>query len=308
MKKEVYDKKLSEYIYSRTKPIFEKVLQEKLPSSMTTTEKKFRIVWRPNNYRRQMEVREGTKTLKTTITTHYSCHLPMTKEEKPKVNYTPHTNILSIKNYNPQITIQYGKNTLTGIWSQRVIDGKKQVFLLEGNNIEEVTSLLIKHKEKIERKIDAALIEFAKKFKIKYPYSSPKHTRSEDMIKGEEYLDNLPSDMVIHDTYFRKVYKNQVEFKSGKGEEHSAIRVKNYIKNRCLEDITPKITDQLILLNQKYDMNIDVTNRLVEQLDLHLSVLKGIDTSFKTFNSLLNKKIVVEKLIGQTQKGLNKWI
>jgi len=272
---------IREEIYRICKPHFEKVLQETLSNSMTTMSNRVKIVWRPNNYRRQMEVKTKVNSTIEKIKS------AIDSTDKLQININNHTKLISIKNYKPQITIQYGKNTLTGIWSQKIIGGHKQVFLLEGKNIEEITALLVKHKERIEKQIDDALMDFAKKFNIKLPLSYPKHTRSEDMIKGEEYLDNLPADLIIHDTYFRKVYKNELEFKSGKNQPHSAILVKNYLKNRALEEIAPKIEDKLEKMIIVMEKGFENQKYLDKNLVKHFKVLNKIEKAITRLDRTL---------------------
>jgi len=283
------------------KEFFEKVkepiaLQETQSTSMTTTKKTFSILWRPNNYRRQIVVKEKDNSTIQNI--------------KTTIGAIPnhHTKIISIKSYTPNITIQYAKHTLTGIYSQNIIGGVKEIFLIEAYNFNDIEERINQKKQEIEGRIDAALYKFIKQFSIGLPLKTPIWARYEDFIKGEEYIDNIPREVIIHDTYFKKVYGEGLEFKSSKLGENPTVHMKNYIKNRAIEDIAPDISNELndsnLLIKGILEINAS-TSKLFNQFSntflptfmefskdvkVHNKVLKGIDKSFHKFNRLLSEK------------------
>ena len=86
--------------------------------------------------------------------------------------------------------------------------------------------------------------------------------RHEDDVKGEEFIDDLPESLIMHDTYFKKVYPKGVELKS-------PIYVKNYISNRVLENLAPMICKELNRLHLKvdqYDM-VSFLKREIKELN-----------------------------------------
>jgi len=232
MKKERDIKKNSNIkpIYSKNSDLKDNSLKEALSNSMTTTKNHYSIIWRPNNYRRQIKVKtkdnSALEKIKTTIT-HYS--------------YCNHTKILSIKGYKPNITIQYAKDTLTAIYSQNKIGGIKEHYLIESNEFKQLQKAIDTKKQQIIEKMDKALTEFSKQFKVFLPLEKPIWKRHEDFIKGEEYIDKIPREVIIHDTHFKKVYGKGIEFIHGE----PTVEMKNFIKNRAIEDIAPEIAKEI---------------------------------------------------------------
>jgi len=240
------------------KPIFDKVLQETDSNSMTTPKKPVSIIWRPNNYRRQIEVKlKDNSTIKKI------------KSAIPQANINDHTRLISIKNYTPNITIQYGKNTLTAIYSQNVINGTKETFLIEAYSIDDIEKRLNQKKEEIKGKIDDTLNIFSKQFGIKLPLRKPVWSRYEDFVKGEDYIDKIPKDVIIHDTYFKKVYGKGIEFIK-KGDEEPITHLKNYIKTRAVEDITPHIAESINALGTRFDMFFEKVLPPIQEYAVHM--------------------------------------
>ena len=87
----------------------------------------------------------------------------------------------------------------------------------------------------------SALRAFSKQFKLNIPYNRAIWSRYEEFTKGEEFIDSIPQEVIIHDTFFKKVYKKGIEFKNTKKGESPGVHIKNYIKNRAIEDIAPEI-------------------------------------------------------------------
>ena len=316
------------YVNGITKPIFEKVLQEGLSNSMTTTPKSFKILWRPNNYRRCMIVKkrsealslEGDPTTLILLMENVVCRRRLKNKTSPQErhpttldfpveswNVNPHTKLLSVKGYEG-ITIQYGREKLSGIYSQKIIRGNKETFLIEARTVDELEERILHHKDKIKKKIDKALFSFAKRFKLSLPDMQPSWVRYEDWVKGEDFIDSLPPDLVVHDTYFKKVYPEGLEFKSSEKGDEPAVHMKNFIKNRALEDVSPLIVSELAavremvkggialnvssckVLNTFVDEFLPVHRVHADNIKTHTKVLKGIDVSFRKFNRLLRER------------------
>lgn len=201
--------------------------QEGITNSMAITNLPLTILWRPNNYRRQIKVKTSTNS---TI-----------KNIKSAIGAIPskHNRLIFIKTY-PGVTLQLGKNSLTAIHSQNIIGGVKEVYLLKGT-ITNINKKLDKKAKEIKNKLDAALKIFSYRFKINLPSERPQWQRFEDWIKGEEFIDSIPKEVIIHDTVFKKVYGEGIEFKG----KTPVVNIKTYIKNRAIEEIAPKIALEL---------------------------------------------------------------
>lgn len=230
-----------------------------IPNSMTTPSKPYSFLWRPNNYRRQMRV--GVKTNST---------LNKIRGAIAKLSIGKHNNLLTIKNYRPNITIQYGRETLTGIWKQSIITKNiKQTYFIEADSTEELDKRINHHRDEIVYEIDEALLAFSRQFKILLPFEKIIWTRHEDWIKGEDYIDKIPEECIIHDTVFKKVYGQGIEFIGGK-EKEGAGGIKNYIKNRVIEDFSPQIAEAIKeIVGTFRDSAIEP---LTAQIELHLEV------------------------------------
>jgi len=239
-KKDIYKIKGLNPFYCKNSNLKASSPMETLSNSMTTTQntkKTFSIIWRPNNYRRQIKVKTKTnsalKNIQTTIT-HYS--------------YCKHTKMLSIKGYKPNITLQYGKDTLTAIYSQNKIGGVKEHYLIETNDYNYLQQAIDNKKQEIEDKIDKTLLEFSRQFKIKLPLEKPIWKRYEDFIKGEEYIDSIPKEVIIHDTHFKKVYGQGIEFMGN--DKAPTVKMKNHLRNSAINNIAPEIAEELEKLSK----------------------------------------------------------
>jgi hypothetical protein len=174
------------------------------------------------------------------------------------------------------------------IWEQQKRGKYKQTYLIERDSIEELNKRIDEINEEIKQQIDKALLSFVKEFNIKVE-SKPYWVRHEEYIKGEEYIDKLPKDLIIHDTVFKKVYGSGVEFINPNSPP--GIEVKNYIKNRALEDISPKIVEALNELGSSYSkIAEDVLKPLTYQIQLHLKVQRKTYKYLKAINEKLEKE------------------
>jgi len=71
--------------------------------------------------------------------------------------------------------------------------------------------------------------------------------RLEDGLRGDDFLDSLPPDLVITDDLFKKVYRHKVEF-NGLDPE-GVLHSQKYIHSRAAEKVVPSIVagqDQII--------------------------------------------------------------
>lgn len=212
--------------------VFKEVLQETPRKSMTIPQNTQKVFWRPNNYRRQITLKTKTdstiKKIRSTINS---------------AKFSRISRLIDIPEYEG-IILQYGKEKLTAIHKQQIIAGEKVGYVLEGT-IEQIANRITEKVEEIRNRLDNALIRFAKQFNLYIPENKIIWKRHEDEIKGEKFIDSLPEDLIIHDTIFKKVYKKGLEFKGTDTEP--GVHVKNYLKNRAIEDIAPEIAEAIVL-------------------------------------------------------------
>ena len=207
--------------------------------------------------------------------------------------------LIFYKKYRKNITIQYGKHTLTGIYSQKIINGAKEIYLITGKSISEIEAKISHKKEEITKRIDEALYDFAKEFSILLPFKTPAWSRYEDFVKGEDYIDRIPSEAIIHDTYFKKVYGEGIEFIKA-GKEEPTAHLKHYIKNRAIEDIAPTIASSINNLAHRFDV---IGNRVMDMMEVRMKVDKELAINIKTHNKVFKK---LDRLL--SQKKLKEWI
>lgn len=243
---------------------------EALSTSMTTSKKHIKLLFRPHNYRRQTRVGIKTNSTIKNIITLFPNSL------------AAHSKLISIKDYLPNITIQYGKETLTAIYHQNIIGGYKETYLIEANTIEEFNKRVSHYKNIRKEKLDFALYKFSKQYRIHLPYEKIEWSRAENWIRGEEYLDNIPREVILHDTHFKKVYMSGFEFLGNKGDDPTGT-LTTYIKNRCLEDVAPEIVNKLDQFEEQ------ALTPLTEQIKLHLKVQRETLKTLKLIQEA-NKK------------------
>ncbi len=190
-------------------------------TSMTINDP-FKIFWRPNNYRRQATLKKSLNSIdKTTIASTY------------KLRLEKHSKLLFIKNYSSNITLMVGKFKVTAMWSQNLIGGEKEIYLIKGNNFNAIDNYINTKVAEIQEDLDKALQMFLSKHELAFK-SDFIWSRHEDFIKGEEYIDSIPRETIIHDTVFKKVYSEGIEAIGGVNDEPS-VKIKHYIKSRMRE-------------------------------------------------------------------------
>lgn len=240
--------------------------------SMAIIKKAQKILFRPNNYRRQIEVKKKNNSTIKKIKVLYA------------VKPGKRNKLIFVKNYKPNVMIQYGKHKLTAIYCQNIISGVKETYLFQGKTTEIQRKITNKVTE-IENKLDKALRAFSRQFKLNLPYERPIWSRYEEWIKGEEFIDSIPREVIIHDTFFKKVYAKGIEFKNTKKGETPGVHIKNYIKNRAIEDIAPEIVQAIEAQNP----------------------LRALINKVNSINDLTKYPYLIEALTPHEQKELEKW-
>lgn len=243
--------------------------------SMAIMDKPIKRLWRPNNYRRQLNVKTRSdstiKKMKSAIGENFS----IGKRNK----------LIFVKNYKG-ILIQYGKNTLTGIYSQKIINGEKELFSVESNNIKSIEEWILNKKNEIKNEIDRALFNFARKFNIIKSIQKPIWSRHEDWTMDEE-INKLPAWTVIHGDHMKKVYPDGIEYVGGKNEEPTDQLI-NRIKNTGLKNFAPEIVKELELINL-YNTRREALFFLKNNVESPNDVIK-----YKSYVKLLNNQEIDE--------------
>jgi hypothetical protein len=138
-----------------------------------------------------------------------------------------------------EVTLMCGRNKLLAVWRPG-----ERWFEVSGVSLEDVNAKIVEIELGIEGVLDRSGQSFLNENHL--IASAPVWCRKEFALKGDDFLDKLPRELVIHDSVFKKVYANTSEFISFKQADGDAgAYAKMYIKNRALEDIAPEIAREL---------------------------------------------------------------
>lgn len=216
---EGYSKSLEarKHVFELTKGVFGK---ETLREGITPLADLGFFFWRPNNYRLKISKLGG-----------FNGGLEI-KDMPPLFRMERKGTVQTIK-LNDNLTIQVCKTCVVGIWSLR--RGKQKLYYKV--NVDSVDSM----DEWIDKKvkeIEVALTENIRLLNLPLDYNSVIWLKHEDGIKGEEFIDSLPRDLYLNDTYVKKVYSDELEAKA-------PAYVKNYFANTMLERASPAIVKEL---------------------------------------------------------------
>ncbi len=189
----------------------------------------------------------------------------------------------------------------------------KQWRKLTAENLNQINEMIDKEMETLTEQSIEALKSFIDLHKGKSRFEILK-LKCEQGIHGDEYLDKIPRELIIHDTYFKKEYAKKVEM-------FKVAEVKNYISTRCIENIAPEIAGEINNIHNTIQEDLTPSLKQLNesvQLEiynkkLHLSVLHDIKNTQKS-NLELNKamKNTLEAIsnnlpkktsINQTNKG-----
>lgn len=278
--------------------------KEASSNSMTTpsiSSRKIVRYWRPNNYRRKLRVLAKSDAVLSSIRSKPT--ITSTKNisfGKPIPNQ--HTKVVNVRCSNG-VTLQYGKHFLTGIWSQRVIFGEKETFLLEGKNLAELNKLVDMRVIEVQDRIDTALFAFANFYGIKLKREVPVWDRYEDWYKGDSWTDNLSEEAVVHDTYFKKTYPTGFEFKQTSEKENPGLHMKHFIKNSIAFDFMPEIKEELEKLYRLQAKTTENVAFMAENMKSHTPAIvklgvnaeKGAVSQEKLANAAEKLADIVEK-------------
>lgn len=272
-----------EHIRRIVTPIFNKVLQEQSKNRMTvvTSGGKY-CLYQPHNFRRYIDFSKDTfSPLKPWSGVRLGT-FPM--ENYKLINKTEHS---YEKYHRCRVTV---KKSQVEIINKIQVKRWYKIGLENVDLIKNQIGLIIAKKEKeCIRVLKRFIKEFggSSKFKIL-------NFHSEDKIRGENYVDQIPLKMHFHTDVVKKVYNvPNVEFSD-------PAFVSNYLRTRALEDRMDVIDKLLMAIDQKLTPSID---NLSVNLNTHVSVEKRIDKGIMGLNK------VIRKLSGNlSQKRLGEYL
>lgn len=278
--------KLERDIKRITDPIFNRVPQEIKQNTMSGVPPII-FFWRPNNYRLQFNFKIETFKRNTTLASGVT-----------PLNFG--TKFIYKDFYNSTIILDIPKHKkpakITAIYKPI----KRFYYELKCYNLAEIDTKINERVKSIENKLIYALNQFISKYGGSYVAGSKKWVRFEDDVHNEDFIDKIPRDLVITDTYFKKVYQQGIEFKN-------PAYVKTYISNRVVEEITPEIAEAINTLGTEFNQFTARVTPAIENLAMnmgtHISIMKDIKKGINEFRS------VVKDLNNQLkQTKLNRWL
>lgn len=225
--------------------------------------------------------------------------------ENPTLNPTqPYT----LKNYNsekhfiyPTHRIVVRKNSIEVTY----LAHEKQWRRIIADSDKDIDIRLNEIEKDIEDKLFTYLKEFIARNGGKTNFKLLRKRKQDWGIHGDSFLDNIPNDLIISDTIFKKHYSDKVEF-------FGASETKNYISNRALERFSPEIANKLEIIERTVEgilkvneSTCDMINTLAvksaptlaefhSDVKVHNRVLKGIEKAFNKFNSRISQKKLSE--------------
>ena len=164
----------------------------------------------------------------------------------------------------------------------------KQWRKLTAENLNQINEMIDKEMETLTEQSIEALKSFIDLHKGKSRFEILK-LKCEQGIHGDDYLDKIPREMIIHDTYFKKDYAKKVEM-------FKVAEIKNYISNRCIENIAPEIAAEINNIHNTIKVGLipsikelkEVTILEIHNKKLHEKVLRSIEKTEKS-NLELNR-------------------
>lgn len=210
-----------------------------------------------------------------------------------KTTYNP-TQPYHEKNYNSEhhfidfygctIIIRKNKAEVINNWH------KKQWRLIEATSDKDIQVRI----EQIMKEMEDTCINAMQKFILinggKSDLRPIEIRKAEIGIHGDSYIDKLPKDLILHDTYFKKVYDEKLEFI---GE----AALKNYISNRALENFNPELVavlNGLYSCIEKQTVLMEAQSKVIADhgfnIRTHIKVLKGIEKAISKLNNVIQEK------------------
>ena len=281
---------LREHIENLVKPIFEAQFPaEEKPNTMIGA-RGVCFSWRPNNYRLVIPYTNKSFLNNTTFGKgSYNVISPSLNTTLRESSYN-----VKVSNYGRKLTTKVqnctlmvdipkkGKSKITAIYKPL----ERFHFLIKAPSLEEFKARVDERVLEIEKLLIEAANGFAAQYGGRLELDGRKWVRHEDEVHGEDYIDSLPPELVIHDTYFKKVYRAGVEFKS-------PAHVKNYISNRAVEELAPDIAEAINSLGSVFEKFSNTALPPIQDLALnmgtHVKVMKNINAGIGKLNKAVDR-------------------
>lgn len=170
---------------------------------------------------------------------------------------------------------------------------QKQWHRLVAESEKEIDDKLKELDKEIDDKCYLYLKEFIAKHGGKTQFNLLRKRKQDWGIHGDDFLDNIPDDMIINADSVKKWYRDKVEF-LGVNE------TSNYLKNRALENYSPIIAEKLESLNK------EIKAQKVEIQSLY--PLKKLKDSCKSINDIIANKELVLRLSVTEKRDFERWI
>ena len=258
------DKQLIQQIKEK----FKKVLGERLTNTMGVEGVFIKSLWRPNNYRLTMIFNKDTFK-----PTHPK--KPLFPVEIKSTNYGSKF----IQKTDERTTIMVDKTKITCIYSLKDFNYNKIWYLIEAYSLEDIEKRIIEKVNDIKSYCIQQINRFTKVYGGRAIIDKAYWSWYEDGLHTEEYLDKISREYIVHDTIFKKVYKDEIEFRKPKGQlkGEPALHLKNTITNLAIKNTAPElikeIQDLKLFVLEDRKQQSDIMNQLSEQIKSHLNLI-----------------------------------
>ena len=270
------DKKLIKEISEKVK----KTLNAVFLNTMSVSNQEgvsIRFLWRPNNYRYVCPINKDNFH-----PTHPN--KPIFPVEIKSTNY----NSKHIQKIDDRTTIMVDKEKITCIYSLKEYN-RKMWYLVEANSLEDLETRIKQKINDIKSYCVLQMNRFTKVYGGRISESQGYWSWYEDGIHGEDYLDKIPREHIVHDTIFKKVYKGEfeddLEFRKPKGQlkGEPALHLKNTITNLAIKNTAPELIKEI--------QNIKLATK--ESLDNHSKEINDIKNDFaKSLEELKTQALI----------------
>lgn len=238
---------IEEHIRKLTTPILNNFISPKEPTKHTMgvspkTQKDDAVFyWRPNGYRLKIPFSRENFNLGVESTLRL-------QDRKGSVHVTKHNQKVKISNFGNKVTgkidgIRYmlDKDSITMFFSlmQPLTPKrfKRAYYRIKADTIRNVDNRMKQRVKKIKKTCVSACKKLTKLYGGKADIKKAQWIRFEDALHMPNWIPS-DDDLIIHDTDFKKVYKDEIEFKS-------PTKLKTFIQNRMIEDVLPQLSENI---------------------------------------------------------------
>lgn len=150
---------------------------------------------------------------------------------------------------------------------------QRQTLMVGARNMEEIERTITNQIIIIREKLDKTLQSFITKFNLKIPMAFPDWQQSDNWFRDENFIKDIPEDMIVYSEGLKKVYGSGMEIFTAKSED-PGVRLIRTMKNLALKEFTPEIEEELRL-------HRDVLLKILSKLD-NLNIKHGLTHKSQT--------------------------